>query len=510
MAEQEKNHIPAADPHVRFWSSSVGSERLRAALSTAAQKGFTPRHETALSKVDKLAAKNESQINLRDFDPPENVDAIKERLARSTFLPVKSISFQMLLKKAQTTTDRSYWRSHEGKQLLEDVNVLTYQKIREAYGSGDGESFFNDRMDEANETIANMVNTKLTNKKGTLGLLNETILMSSPAKLVQSVMSPNTDRRLQYELLRTLTVAELAAGIKQRAGSMKGKVDDFQALLDETVFEHGNKVGEGEAVEVFTFHDNETGTPLWISYVHQPLYPEEVRAFSETAFLKKSTMQSRDAGGDIGLVLTHPRTKDKKETLAKMIREAKNREKILGDHVVEPSGIVDLGGIRNVVMSERNNSGAKIDGLIERHRELAKLHFEIADAAIEIKDEKAGYTGQSDDHSFKRLLIDLSGGHFMEEIFVSLPSHLKNENEYGKPDPQTGIYTGPAHPVYAETRWEKVAETWFPEEIYGRINWNELLRDATQAAVEKIRDENRVAPESLPEEYILTPETPNA
>jgi hypothetical protein len=526
MSEQlqyNPNKKPA-DKHVFFAGSTLTSERARTAFHSAAQMRldsgedlmskkfgkFAAKQWTALEKVDKFAAKNESQIRLTDFDAPTSIDDVKGRLSRSTFLPVEDKRFEDLLEKAQTA-DRDYWRSPEGERLAADVNLLSYQRIQKEYNLSSieaAEDFFNDRMNDANEAINDLVSKKLPNQKRTMALLNETTLVSSPAKLAVYTMSPaHTTKRLQYEVLRSLTIAELAAGVKKKERATKSHVDEFNTLITDTVFDHGNKIGEGENTAVYAFYSEKTGEPLWISHLDGPLSQDKIDEYSKTAVLKESTLFARDANSTIGDVLTDPRTKNTGSTLTKMVREAEGRKKYTGDDFVESNGLSDLGGIMNIVMSAQTNEDERVKDLIELHRKLAEGHPQVEN--ITSKDEKSGSTGQSDSHSFRRLLIHMKDGTYVEEIFVSLRNYLQNEHQYGNIDPKTGevALNGPAHFLYEQTRWEPVARRLFPSEIYPpdkhKLNWDVALQSSVNRAIKEIKNDNPVPVEDLPQEHVV-------
>jgi hypothetical protein len=501
-----------------FLSTPRGRNAARRAVETPA---FTdPKLSGArlveVEKVERFARVGESDITLsRDFPLQPDSESylsrenILGRLRRSTFLTTlpegntgRSVAARFIRAVAEHSKEDTYW-DNEGKKLSEQFNRASYQRITNEYGNREPEDFFSTRMGDASRIIGELITNKLPSERRTWGLLTETPLISSPAKLVRLALSADTEERLQYEVLRTLNVAELLAKNGRHTKGLKPFLDDFQSTIDNKIFDHGHKTGETEQETLYAIFDKETGEPMWDSRTDSALTPDEYAHYQKTGVLKKLGWNVRHAVG-IGKVFSDPRLKSKDATIEKMIRDAEYRARMIGDDFIEPAGVTDLGGIMHVLMDETALDGSKINRFIDMHKTLAKEKFGDG-VKIEIADVKNGSMGQSDQHKFRRINIlvpkepESNDYYKIEMIFYPLNEYLRSEYRVGEIDPKTGIRKGQAHKLYEDIRSSEATGRMLPVTIFEPpVDINEVTRREIEKDVAMLQQEDQIPFGDLP------------
>lgn len=318
-------------------------------------------------------------------------------------------------------------------------------------------------------------------------------------------------------MIRTLNVAELLAQNDRHSQGLRRIIGEFQAAIDDEIFDHGQLIGQQEKRHIYTFLDKETGELIWNSYSDPILTQQQLAELSERAVLKELNWEVRDAEGT-GLVYTHPRTKGLGEIVDKMIRDAQRREMTVGDNFVDPSCITDLGGIKHVLLDENSLDGETMNKFIERHRQLAIETFGPDTLVLE-RNETNGDIGQSTEHEFRRIdiIVTRNGKKYqIEMLFETLPLYLKNMFKFGSVDPRTGYRDGPAHPIYEITRKKDTARTFYPDSVFGEIDgeqveidWDSDIATGCENAVEKILSESTIPVEEWPELFTQIISFPN-
>ncbi len=456
-----------------------------------------------INNMDRQASAPPPNLTLRDFEPNANV---LDRLQRSTFFPVDYPVFRDLTREARVAHDREYWSRGEGKKLIDAFDHQALETIGRNYDQPNQDTaltYFEKRIEEANSVISKLPRLVRPGSQDEIELINTTSFLYSPGQMVRLALSSDVDPQLQFEVLRTLNVAELLAQNDRHSKGLRRIVGEFQGAIDDEIFDHGRSIGQSERIEIYTFLDKNTGEPLWISYSDQALTPKQLRELSDVAVLKKLNWAVREAAGT-GLVSTKPRTKSLGAIVDKLIREAQRREQLLGDNYVDPSCITDLGGIKHVLLDETDLKGETMNSFINRHRELAIKTFGPETEFIE-GDDTSGYLGQSEEFGFRRLYIIVSrGGHKyqLEMLFEPLPLYLTNMFKFGNIDEDTGYRNGPAHPIYEEIRKVDAAKLLYPEEVFGDKEWNKATVSGCKRKVDEILSENTIISEELPEKFI--------
>lgn len=525
MIEAKKFDIQLKAPDGRvigqFWPNTLmaqsgsrrQSQRLADAISTTFLKptqdpNVIAERDKYIFRMSDYATMPTPNIKLKDFSPNRNPLA---RLIESTLMPADSPQFIRLVTHAiNPSTTRDFWhaRDGEGRKLIEDFDQVAFEAISDTYGlanAATARDLYRERITEANRVLATFPNEIDPLNSAKQGLINETDMrLFSPGYLVFLALTPNhAVPRLQYEALRTFTAAELLFQNDRFAKNVGPLVGDLQAAIGDTLFDHGQRIGETHDKDIYAFFDIETGGLLWNSQTGGRITREQLEGYQGTAMLKKFDWDVRDSK-EAGPIKTEARTKGLRSIFEKIAREALKRSKLVDDSYMDPSSITDLGGIKQVVLKATSVDGKDMDLFIERHKEAALMIFG-PDVEFVEQNETSGENAGSKERGFRRVnvITTIEGKRYqIELLFETLESYLNGEYKYGKIDKITGLRGSLAHPLYEIVRKIRAAKLFFPEEHYGEFNWDLAAVNASEKEVQNIQSRDRVPFSALPQEYM--------
>lgn len=387
------------------------------------------------------------------------------------------------------------------RHATRSTNLRFEQAVRERFDlneQDDPMEFADDQIEHATAATRYMYDT-LYPYRGALSQRNEAVLpIVSPAEVVKTIASPDTDETLKFEARRRLLLAHISGEIdsQNRSREAARKLARIQALLDRELF--SGRIASTSNIKIRALFDNETNAVQFVDKVDGEILNDA--PIPDGTHVKTCEVPMRPVKGTEWKVLTNPNQKREDASIIKAVKKGiDNKEKGRGSLIAGAEEVQDIHRIKFAVLGDtkmRDELMLRVyDILVDNQRDLAELDVEgrpIANEGEEIltgiypDDKTNGRKGQSKNVNFRRIQVqfkDLPSP--VEIIFQDIKGFLTTEYEVGTFDKDKGEYEGASHRIYSIQRLMEVRPYIFPQSIYTRVN---LAKEAIKTLKAEARE----------------------